>query len=33
MILESNGSISTLRAGEKIDPGLLLGVEGAEKVL
>lgn len=33
MILESNGSISTLRAGEEIDPDLLLGVEGAEKVL
>ncbi|WP_408925991.1 DUF421 domain-containing protein [Corynebacterium sp. YSMAA1_1_F7] len=33
MILESNGSISTLRAGEKIDPTLLQGVEGAEKVL
>lgn len=33
MILESNGSISTLRAGERIDPTLLQGVEGAEKVL
>lgn len=33
MILESNGSISTLRAGQKINPDLLVGVEGAEKVL
>lgn len=33
MVLESNGSISTLREGHEIDPSLLLGVEGAERVV
>ena len=33
MVLESNGSISTLRVGEQIDSSILLGVQGAERVV
>lgn len=33
VVLESNGTLSVLRAGEPIDPALLDGVRGAEHVL